>query len=73
MTRRDARPLLPRSNVRPLVLVGDGDELTPPALSEEIAAGIPGSRLVVVPDCGHLSTMEQPEAVNAALIQWLEH
>jgi pimeloyl-ACP methyl ester carboxylesterase len=53
------------------VLVGDGDELTPPALSREIAEGIAGSRLVIVPDCGHLSTMEQPEAVNRALVEWM--
>jgi pimeloyl-ACP methyl ester carboxylesterase len=54
------------------VLVGDGDELTPPALSQEIAAGIAGSRLVTVPDCGHLSTLERPEQVNQALVGWLK-
>jgi pimeloyl-ACP methyl ester carboxylesterase len=54
------------------VLVGDGDELTPPALSEEIAAGIASARLVSVPDCGHLSTLERPEAVNQALVEWLK-
>src|SRR5438034_1388683 len=52
-------------------LVGDGDELTPPALSQEIAAGVTGSRLVVIADCGHLSTMERPDAVNRALIEWM--
>lgn len=71
MTRPDARPLLPSINCPTLVLVGDGDELTPPVLSEEIAAGIAGSRLVVVPDCGHLSTMERPEQVNRALTEWM--
>ncbi len=71
MTRPDARPLLPSIKCPTLVLVGDGDELTPPALSEEIAAGIAGSRLVVVPDCGHLSTMERPERVNTALTEWM--
>jgi pimeloyl-ACP methyl ester carboxylesterase len=71
--RADARPLLPSIKCPTLVLVGDDDELTPPSLAQELAAGIPGSRLVVVPDCGHLSTMERPEAVNAALVQWLEH
>jgi pimeloyl-ACP methyl ester carboxylesterase len=71
--RADARPLLPSIKCPTLVLVGDGDELTPPSLAQELAAGIPGSRLVVVSDCGHLSTMERPEAVNAALVQWLEH
>jgi pimeloyl-ACP methyl ester carboxylesterase len=73
MTRADARPLLPTIRCSTLVLVGDGDALTPPALSEEIAACITGSRLVVVPDCGHLSTMERPEAVTRALVEWMVH
>jgi pimeloyl-ACP methyl ester carboxylesterase len=71
MTRPDVRPLLATIECPTLVLVGDGDELTPPALSREIAAAIAGSRLVVVPDCGHLSTMERPEAVNRALTEWM--
>jgi pimeloyl-ACP methyl ester carboxylesterase len=71
MTRADARPLLATIRCPTLVLVGDGDELTPPALSRELAEGIAGSRLVIVPDCGHLSTMEQPEAVNRALAEWM--
>jgi pimeloyl-ACP methyl ester carboxylesterase len=71
MTRPDVRPLLATIKCPTLVLVGDGDELTPPALAQEIAAGIAGSRLVVVPDCGHLSTMERPDAVNRALIEWM--
>ena len=71
MGRPDSRPTLGDIKCPTLVLVGEGDELTPPALSEEIAAGISGSRLVVVPDCGHLSTVERPQAVNAALIAWL--
>jgi pimeloyl-ACP methyl ester carboxylesterase len=54
-----------------LILVGDGDELTPPELSKEICTGIPSARLTVVPDCGHLSTLEKPDAVNAALAEWL--
>jgi pimeloyl-ACP methyl ester carboxylesterase len=73
IARADARPLLPSIKCPTLVLVGDGDELTPLSLAQELAAGISGSRLVVVPDCGHLSTMERPGAVNAALTQWLEH
>jgi pimeloyl-ACP methyl ester carboxylesterase len=54
-----------------MVLVGEGDALTPPQLAEEIAAAIPGARLVVVPACGHLSTMERPDEVNRALGEWL--
>ncbi len=72
MSRLDSRPLLPSICCPTLVLVGDGDLATPPELHQEIAAEIPGARLVIVPHCGHLSTMERPEAVNAALIEWLE-
>ncbi|HWE79348.1 MAG TPA: alpha/beta fold hydrolase, partial [Pseudolabrys sp.] len=55
-----------------LVLVGDADAATPPDLAREIADGIAGANLVVVPDCAHLSTLEQPEVVNAALLAWLK-
>jgi pimeloyl-ACP methyl ester carboxylesterase len=54
-----------------LVLVGDQDAITPPFMSEDMAAAIAGATLTVVPDCGHLSTLERPEAVNAALRGWL--
>jgi pimeloyl-ACP methyl ester carboxylesterase len=70
MARPDSRPLLASVRCPTLVLVGDGDEATPPELNKEIAGGISGAKLVVVPDCGHLSTLEQPEAVNAALSEW---
>jgi pimeloyl-ACP methyl ester carboxylesterase len=71
MSRPDSRPLLAAIRCPTLVMVGDGDELTPPELAKEIAGGIAGARLVVVPECGHLSTLERPEAVNAALGEWL--
>ncbi|HXX03108.1 MAG TPA: alpha/beta fold hydrolase [Xanthobacteraceae bacterium] len=70
--RADARPGLAAIKCPTLVLVGDGDELTPPHLSEEIAAGIAGARLVVVADCGHLSTLERPAAVTAATVEWMK-
>jgi pimeloyl-ACP methyl ester carboxylesterase len=69
--RRDSRPTLVQIRCPTLVLVGDGDELTPPELSQEIAAGIAGAKLVTVENCGHLSTIERPEAVNAAMADWL--
>lgn len=69
--RIDSRPRLAAIRVPTLVLVGDKDALTPPDRSEEMAAAIPHARLVVVPDCGHASTLEQPEAVNNALVDWL--
>ena len=71
LARADSRPLLPAIKCPTLVLVGEKDELTPPFLSEEMAAGIPGAKLVKVPHCGHLSTLEQPDAVNAALVEWM--
>lgn len=71
MTRPDSRPGLPAITCPTLILVGDCDQLTPPALSEEMASLIPGSRLVVVPDCGHLSTLERPQAVTQALVEWI--
>jgi pimeloyl-ACP methyl ester carboxylesterase len=71
MGRVDSRPLLPTIRCPTLVLVGAQDELTPPHLSAEMAAAIPGARLVKVADCGHMSTMEQPAAVTAALMEWL--
>lgn len=72
MSRADSRPLLKDIRCPTLVLVGADDGLTPPELSHEIAAGIAGATLTVVPNCAHLSTMEQPQAVNAALVQWLD-
>ncbi|MGN6365767.1 alpha/beta fold hydrolase [Asticcacaulis taihuensis] len=71
IARADSRPDLPNIAVPTLVLVGDKDPLTPPDRAEEIASAIPNARLVIVPECGHLSTLEQPEAVNRALIDWL--
>jgi pimeloyl-ACP methyl ester carboxylesterase len=72
MTRPDSRPCLPAVSCSTLVLVGEGDELTPPERSVEMANGIAGARLIVVPDCGHLSTLERPEQVNQALVEWLQ-
>ena len=69
--RPDRRSLLPRIHVSTLVLCGAEDALTPVDLSREMAAGIATSRLTVVPDCGHLSTLERPDAVTAAMRRWL--
>jgi pimeloyl-ACP methyl ester carboxylesterase len=71
MTRPDSAPLLPGIRVPTLVLVGEEDALTPPQMAREIAAGIPGAKLEIVRECGHLSTMERPEAVNRAMRAWL--
>ncbi len=70
--RPDSRPGLSAIKCPTLVLVGDGDELTPPTLAREIAQGIPAARLEVVADSGHLSTLERPEAVTEMLAAWLQ-
>jgi pimeloyl-ACP methyl ester carboxylesterase len=71
ISRPDCRPLLASIRCPTLIVVGAEDILTPPELAHEMHTGIPGSRLVTIPDCGHLSTMERPEAVTGALRAWL--
>jgi pimeloyl-ACP methyl ester carboxylesterase len=71
MARRDSRADLAAIGCPTWVLVGEADQLTPPERAQEIVAGIRSARLVVVPASGHLSTLEQPEYVNAALVAWL--
>jgi len=71
MARVDSRSSLAMISIPTLILVGDCDSVTSPDRSEEMAAAILGARLIVVPECGHASTMEQPEAVNRALVEWI--
>ncbi len=70
--RPDARPGLDAIAVPALVIVGRDDALTPPALSEAMAARIRGARLVVIDGAGHLSNLEQPARFNAAVRTFLE-
>lgn len=69
--RPDSRPLLPAIAVPTLVAVGAGDQLTPPELAAEIAAGIPGARLHTLPGCGHLPVMEAPGPASRLMRDWL--
>jgi pimeloyl-ACP methyl ester carboxylesterase len=55
-----------------VVLAGRLDSVTPPSLHREMALAIPGSALVIVDQCGHLSPMDQPQAVTAVLRYWLQ-
>lgn len=71
MGRMDSRPTLPSIRCPTLVLVGEDDAITPPAMAYEMADAIPKAELEVVADCGHLSTLERPEEVNRALARWL--
>ena len=72
MKRPDSRPVLEGLSIPVLVLVGQEDEITPVAEAREMA-GLAGraARLVAVPHCGHLSTLEAPETVTAELLRWL--
>ncbi len=69
--RIDSRPHLAKNRCPTMVFCGRDDQLTPVALHEEIAAAIPGSRLVVAEKCAHLSPLEQPQMVSMNLVHWL--
>jgi len=69
--RPDQTPLLPTLKVPTLILVGDGDQLTPPDLAEGMKAAIPGSRLTVIRGAGHMSPIEQPAQVSQAIRQFV--
>ncbi len=69
--RRDRRPSLARYRKPLLVVVGRHDRLCPPTLHEAIVKSSACGRLAVVPGAGHLSTIDQPEAVTHVLARWL--
>src|SRR5579863_9253763 len=69
--RPDSRPGLAAIRCPTLVIVGDGDVLTPPERADEIVKGIPGARLGLIRDSGHLSTLEQPVAVTNSMVNFL--
>lgn len=72
MARIDSRPTLPQIACPTLVLCGREDKLTPLEVHEEMVALIPHSGLTIVEHCGHLSPLEQPDVVTAALHGWLQ-
>jgi pimeloyl-ACP methyl ester carboxylesterase len=69
--RADSRPDLARIACPTIVMAGADDQLMPREILAEQATGIRGAELVFVDDCGHLSSIEQPAKVNAALRRWL--
>ena len=71
MGRADSRPLLKELKMKTLIVVGDSDQLTPPAAAEEMHALVSGSRLEVLAECGHMSTLERPDQVTKLLVEWL--
>jgi len=71
LARADGRADLARIAVPTLVLCGREDLLTPLDRHEEMASLIPNARLVVIEHCGHMTTLERPDAVTAAMRAWL--
>lgn len=69
--RPDARPLLSAIQVPTLIVVGEGDQITPPSVAESLHRAIRGSRLVVIPGAGHLAPMERPAEFRRALAAFL--
>ncbi|MFN2587748.1 MAG: alpha/beta fold hydrolase [Actinomycetota bacterium] len=69
--RPDSTPDLTSIDVPTLIVVGENDTLTPPELSRKMHEHVGGSRLVVIPEAGHLSNLEAPEAFNGALAEFL--
>ncbi|MDX3904584.1 MAG: alpha/beta hydrolase [Pigmentiphaga sp.] len=71
LARPDATPHLARIACPTLVLCGRQDTWSPLSRHEALAAEIPGARLAAIEESGHMTTMEQPDAVNEAFEQWL--
>ena len=72
LNRPDAAPVLSSITCPTLLLTGREDLWSPPEQHARMAAAIAGAQLCIVEQCGHMSTLEQPEAVNAAFARWLE-
>lgn len=71
IARPDSRPGLPAIRCPTLVLCGREDAIWPVEAHAEMADAIPGARLAVIEECGHLTTMERPQAATALLRDWV--
>ena len=69
--RPDSRPDLAGIKCPTVIIVGREDVMTGGEIAQEMADGIPGAKLAEIPEAGHLSPLENPPAVTAALAQWL--
>ncbi|NRQ32913.1 alpha/beta fold hydrolase [Nonomuraea sp. NN258] len=69
--RRDSFDTLAALKAPLLIVVGEEDELSPLADAEAMARTVPESRMEIIPKAGHLSAVEQPEAFNAAVTEFL--
>lgn len=69
--RRDSTYILPGIDFPVLIIVGSEDRLTPPEEAENLRSGIPGARMRVIANAGHLSNLEQPERFNEELLEFI--
>lgn len=70
--RPDSTPLLASIAVPALIVVGEDDKATPVATSKAMHEAIRGSRLVIIPNAGHVSNIEQPDRFNTVLAEFLQ-
>jgi pimeloyl-ACP methyl ester carboxylesterase len=70
LARPDASGLLPDIRCPALVLCGEDDAWAPAPRHREMAARIPGAVLELIPECGHMCTLERPAEVTRALLDW---
>jgi pimeloyl-ACP methyl ester carboxylesterase len=71
LNRADTSDVLAHIKCPTLVICGRQDVPTPPEVHEEIASRIEGAKLVIIDDCGHLASLEQPVATTEAMREWL--
>ena len=70
--RADSRPMLAEIRCPTVVIAGREDQIMPLEVVKELSERIPGAKLVVIEECGHMATLEHPATVIAVLQQWLE-
>jgi pimeloyl-ACP methyl ester carboxylesterase len=71
MERQDSRTMLPQVACPTLVLCGRQDAISTLEMHVEMADAIPGARLAIVEECGHLASLERPHATTALMRDWL--
>ncbi len=69
-TRPDSLDLLRASEIPALVIVGEEDPITPVAAASAMTEAVDGATLVVLPDAGHLTPLEDPAGVVEAILSW---
>lgn len=70
--RKDHNYLLPEISVPTLLIFGEHDKITTIETGHKMAKAIPNAKLVVIPDAGHYSNLENPDVFNAGVLEFLE-